>query len=342
MNAGADSSPVSIDAPLSGPGARLAAARAARAISIEQMSSVLGFSKRQIQSLEADDYAALPSAVVVRGMVRAYARRFDLEAAPLLAMLPQPADAVVPQLAGEFMDVSFSSRGGPRHSMVWWSIGVLVIALVVYLLADSVLPAYLLQSPHLDAVPVAEEATEPVPPEATAADAERWAPGSPQIEGAAARNNPASGPSSAVPESAPATAQAAQSALPALARPVVPTIGAPVPTPALTPAPTPLAAQVPAATRDNPGTNSRAPAVGLAAPELAFRFVKFAWVEVRDAKGMVILTGAFGAGTEKAVSGTAPLRLVIGSASGVEVRYRGQTVDLASHAVGEVARLTLD
>ncbi|MFN6961162.1 MAG: helix-turn-helix domain-containing protein, partial [Rhodocyclaceae bacterium] len=73
-------------------GAQLRAAREAAHLTYDDVARALKFSPRQIAALEADDYAALPGATIVRGFVRNYARLLKLDAAPLLQQL----DAVLP------------------------------------------------------------------------------------------------------------------------------------------------------------------------------------------------------------------------------------------------------
>lgn len=65
-------------------GHTLAAAREARGMSVEDVADRLKFAPRQIESLEADNYAALPGIAIVRGMIRSYARLLELDAAPLI------------------------------------------------------------------------------------------------------------------------------------------------------------------------------------------------------------------------------------------------------------------
>jgi cytoskeleton protein RodZ len=364
----------------SGTGARLGALRAERQLTIEQIAGVLGFSKRQILLLEADDYAALPPPVVVRGMVRAYARYLGIDSADLLARLPAAAAPVTAPLVGDFMEVSFSSRGGPRHSLAWWSVGVIVVALVVYLIADHGIPAYLLPSSQSDAAPVAESPDLPAGAVANATDTE---PGiradaaspagtasSPGAPGAGSVGEPASTSSAvtAVPAATPASgpAPAVVPVMPQAAGSAVVGMMGPSFAPALpgagvfVPAPTaPVSSAAPGAGGDRAAAPAAAaasqPPAGTSAADasaersptgrthkIAFRFSRFAWVELRDAKGTVLFTGAHAPGTERSVVGVAPLRLVVGSAAAVEVNYDGQIIDLAPHAVGSVARLTLE
>lgn len=69
------------------PGATLAAGRNAMGWSVEQVASQLRLARRQILSLEADDYAALPEPAIVRGFVRAYGKLVKLDADALVALI---------------------------------------------------------------------------------------------------------------------------------------------------------------------------------------------------------------------------------------------------------------
>jgi len=74
-------------------GATLAAARAAREISVEDISQALKLSVAQVRAIEADDHSQLPSAVFVRGFIRSYARLLNVDILPLL---PEKAPAMAP------------------------------------------------------------------------------------------------------------------------------------------------------------------------------------------------------------------------------------------------------
>jgi cytoskeleton protein RodZ len=76
--------------------------------------------------------------------------------------------------------------------------------------------------------------------------------------------------------------------------------------------------------------------------QLRFVFSGESWVEVRDRDNKVIFSQRGAAGSEQGVSGQGPLSLVIGYAPGVKLFWRGQTIDLAPHTKGEVARLVLE
>ena len=66
------------------PGARLRTAREAQGLSLEQVAATLKVLPRILQALEADNYAALPEPVFVRGYLRQYA-----------ALVAVPADEVL-------------------------------------------------------------------------------------------------------------------------------------------------------------------------------------------------------------------------------------------------------
>lgn len=70
-------------------GQLLRAARLVRGMSIEDVARQLRLSIRQITALEEDDYAKLSGDTFLRGFVRNYAKLVQLDATPLLQLLPQ-------------------------------------------------------------------------------------------------------------------------------------------------------------------------------------------------------------------------------------------------------------
>ena len=64
--------------------------------------------------------------------------------------------------------------------------------------------------------------------------------------------------------------------------------------------------------------------------------------ELFDANNQRVFVGLQTPGTTASVEGTPPFRLTIGNATGVELRYQGDTVNLAQRAgANNVARFTL-
>ncbi len=68
-------------------GETLQQARTRRGLTIEQVAQDTRISARFLEALEADDFAALPAPVYVRGFLRSYANYLRLDAAPLMAAL---------------------------------------------------------------------------------------------------------------------------------------------------------------------------------------------------------------------------------------------------------------
>ena len=69
------------------PGRALAAARAGLKLSVADVSQQIKYGVKQIAAIEADDYATLPGATFVRGMIRSYAKLLQIDSEPLLTNL---------------------------------------------------------------------------------------------------------------------------------------------------------------------------------------------------------------------------------------------------------------
>lgn len=81
------------------PGRALREAREAKNLTIFEVAQSLKFGPRQIEALEADEYATLPpGATFLRGFVRGYAKLLKLDPVPLVAMLDSKMPAVLPDV----------------------------------------------------------------------------------------------------------------------------------------------------------------------------------------------------------------------------------------------------
>lgn len=116
------------------------------------------------------------------------------------------------------------------------------------------------------------------------------------------------------------------------------------------PAPTADAASTAPATEPvTPDADTQVPATGAeAAPAVAagegnvnIDFSANCWLQLTDANGKVVYSGLKKKGESLNVTGKAPLELRLGFASGAQVTYNGQAVDVAPYASGETARLKL-
>ena len=111
-----------------------------------------------------------------------------------------------------------------------------------------------------------------------------------------------------------------------IANPPAPAVTAPAvaPTPETTATPT---ATVSPATEQTP-----VPAVTDAT--LGLKFKDAVWVEVKDAKGAVLISGLQPANSEQNLKGELPLSVKIGDANKVEMTWKGQPYDLLSATKG--------
>jgi cytoskeleton protein RodZ len=75
-------------------------------------------------------------------------------------------------------------------------------------------------------------------------------------------------------------------------------------------------------------TTARGPMIPGAAPDarLELTFSAASWVEVADASGRHLLQGLIDGGSSRILSGSAPLRVVLGNAPAVALRFNGQPV----------------
>jgi cytoskeleton protein RodZ len=117
------------------PGRKLREAREVRGLTLADAANALKFSPRQIEALEADDYAGLRGATFVRGFVRSYARFLKLESEPLLAMLDEgtslpAAEVRPPEDTGAAMP-----QPGERRLSAWVAAAIVLVVIAASLVA---------------------------------------------------------------------------------------------------------------------------------------------------------------------------------------------------------------
>ncbi|MBI4986669.1 MAG: helix-turn-helix domain-containing protein [Rhodocyclales bacterium] len=133
-----DEAPAAAEAPTAQlPGRFLREAREARNLAVYEVAQSLKFSPRQIEAIEADDYAALPPGTTfLRGFVRGYAKLLKLDPLPLLDMLSAQAPAALPDVrAPQNMGVAASPVVASRRSSRPMLLGSAALALLVLALA---------------------------------------------------------------------------------------------------------------------------------------------------------------------------------------------------------------
>lgn len=297
-------------------GTLLRQAREAAGLSLAGLAAALKVPAPKLEALEADDYAAFQDHVFMRALAQSVCRTLRVDSASVLALLPRTQLKSLADDRGSinatFKERSFKATGTPlgREN------GSRKVAIIVLLLLAAAAAVYFLPKHEGDA----EE------PQAGSSDA-------------AALVSPAatvSEPVAAQEPVAPAvTAPASEGAAPAAPAPA-----APAATPAV---------QAPAAAAPSAGVPGDVPADAAAATPatqaaqtlggvLVMKASAQSWVQVKDANGRVVLQKTLAAGESVGAEGALPLSVIVGNASGTEVRVRGELLEVAKTTRDNVAR----
>lgn len=127
-------------------GELLARARHERNLSVADAAGKLRIAPRQIEALEANDYARLPGHTIARGFVRNYARLLQLDAESVLAAfekhVPKESGARI-TLPDQNVQFSESGIGHHNRNVLWLTLGILLLTVLGYLLWrwDAFFPA---------------------------------------------------------------------------------------------------------------------------------------------------------------------------------------------------------
>lgn len=332
------------------PGAMLAAARQKKGWSVEQVASLVKLAPRQIQAIEADNYAALPGLAVARGFVRSYAKVLGLDANALTAAMPQESavaqrDHIVPQHS---LSTPFSE--GPLPAMMMSTRGnssalpIVAGVIVVALLAGAAAVRWTdlgAAAPQL--AWLKSHKSEAAAPEA-AQNAETVSSDTPVNARVDTIVEP-TGNEAAKESSAAATATPAPAPVASVAAPVEAATPA-----AAQPASTVTAA--PASATSSSSSSSSAQMAATTVPSglnivnskdlLRLTFREDSWVEIRRADKSAVISRLLKAGTTETFDVSDATTLIIGNASGVDATLRGQPLDLKSPGGSNVARLNLN
>jgi cytoskeleton protein RodZ len=307
------------------PGRALAAQREAMGWTVEQVADQLKLAVRQVVALEAGDYAALPSAAVVRGFVRAYAKILRLDAAPLVAMIelesPPPADIsanVRPQKPATFSESSRFPLHGKRSGLPlgWIGAGVVVAA------AAAAAWHFGLVRPFGQEGAATASGPAPAPAAARpdAASEPLQNPNVPLITvpgenatppaGEAQPANPGPAPAGAVPAAKGGPAAELQGAAPAQ----------------------PAAAQPPV---------QAAAEAALGPNALVLNVREDSWVQVRTAGGKNLISRLVKGGSTETMTVDQPVTMIVGNPKGVSANLRGAAVELPMLPGKTIARVSL-
>ena len=317
--------------PLVPAGAQLAALREERGWSTEQIANQLNLANRQIQALEADNYAALPGMVIVRGFIRAYAKVLKVDPAPILAAIVDGAAApsVLPPerspLSASFSEARLSASTSRRFSFKVM-VGVAILAALGLLIFGGQRMGWIPVTPASAPSGIEEKLTLAEPAVIQSAAVIETVEARPETVETSLPMKDLSPPVPAVKPQAAATVPALES------KPSVPAVAA-----------QPLAvAQVAPAPVAVPAGKVVAPAVPVDSKNaLAIKARQDSWVEIRRADDTVLFSRLLKAGSAEVIGINEPVSIVIGNAAGVDVTLRGASVDVVAGNTSNVARLNL-
>jgi cytoskeleton protein RodZ len=301
------------------PGRILAAERERQGLGPADVAQRLHMSVGQVEALERDEYAKLPRGPFLRGFLRNYAKLLGLPPDDLLALLAEgaPRDPA-PRIVVPSQNIRFDPLA-ERISSPYVRAAVTAAVVIAFAFAAMYWWAFIRtappaavarKTPSLESAPVprAPKPATPVP--------------APPLESTA--RPPAEAAMAEVPQAA-APRESVRAGASRAAEPPKPAAVSQV-------------AAVPAAMPPKPPQD----AAGNGGGTIKLRFKGKSWVEVKDARGRILLTGLNDPGSETEVSGQPPFRVVVGNAPEVQVFFNDRQLDLEPHMREAVARMTVE
>lgn len=307
-------------------GVTLRDAREAQGMSVHDIAERIKFAPKQVEALEANDFAHLPQATFLRGFVRSYARVLQLDEVSLLAALPsEPTRQVV---AGtQTVNVAFPGIKSMRGINLRWLAGAFGVVLLLGL--------FVLLSDSEPTTTMSEVMVEPVilPSEVAAVSAVAATEVQPGVTDTAVPAEPKKTDTPKKsdelkkidePRKLPEPAKVASPP-----KEVQPSVNL---EPQIEGASAPVAAKPPI------------PLEVLKRRPLHFVFNESAWAEVLDSRGVVLLSRTNPRGTEKWVGGPRhePYEISIAHPANVKLYFRGKEIDLSAYAGMDVVHLKLE
>lgn len=270
-------------------GGMLREAREAHGLHIDVVAAALKVPTKKLQALEDDDIDSLPDPVFARALAASVCRALRVDPAPVLAKLP---GALRPGLADADQTISSSFRSGAPRSGRGGGLPSRAVLIVVALLLVAAALLF-------------------------------WLP--PGVFGRL----------SASLSGTPAVDAASNSSSETLVTAPAGTVLESVPTPSLggTTATAPLTAAIvaPAATTATAASAAADAAAAAPATEdvLTFTARTESWITVNETGGRQLLRRTLKAGETVGLTGKLPMSVVIGRASGIDVKVRGKAFELA-------------
>ncbi|MBR9923791.1 RodZ domain-containing protein [Vreelandella venusta] len=321
---------VTTSSPTASPGELLSRQREALGVPLTDAARALNLRPAVVDGLEQDNYEEIPVAAYRRGYLRAYAKYLGMD--DRLVLEAYQASHGNTETDRRVTPVSVTR---PPSRIGAWLFKLVTLLVIVALIAVTVMwwqsrggsePPSMGSNPSLEeggssdmpadnATPATEQTLVATPQLSNSAPAQQTGTAEGVDEGAANAATAAIESASESPTSAEET-QAAE----------------------LTS--TDTAEQTDTAADSEDTTTETVPATNPNLLELTFN--EQSWTEIFDANNQRVFVGLQTPGTTASVEGEPPFRLTIGNATGVELRYEGEDVNLVQRAgANNVARFTL-
>jgi cytoskeleton protein RodZ len=330
-------------------GGALRAARESQGLSVHEIASRLRLSPKQIEAIEADNFATLPEATIVRGFIRNYAKQLKINAQPLLDayVVIVPSAAPYEMAVKPTSDMKISGYEKSKSGRYALAALALLLGLGVWLFYQHYVAKPSPTQPSSSANDAGENVTtesgtnapvEAVLPEAALPAAER----APEPVATDTQTSTA------------LTLPAANSSTSPVVNPVAPAPAVTVPTPAAPNVSAP-SVQLPnsqltaSTTLSAPQNNASADALepppapmpkGVA--KLEFNATQETWVNVVDANGREVYSKIIFAGSRESIDVKPPVNVTVGNAGGTSMSMNGRPVELAPHSRNNVAHIKLN
>lgn len=295
-------------------GALLETARKERGWSIQQISEQLKLSQSQILALESNQYQALPTLVIVRGFVRAYAKLLKIDPSPIISLLPienqkvQLDDSLKPALSTPFIESKMSLLGRNDTNRRYILGAVFLVVLAVLFLISQTNPVKNYIGPIFS---LSQQSVQ------IKNDAHKL---SDELIEAAKIPSPIQVPKEIDQVSVPPTSTIENKNAEESVKTVLPNVTTKIEQ-------TPI---VEAKAKKEKVNNF-----------LLLKFRENSWVQIKTEKGIILFERLMQAGTEETIKVDQVLQVKIGNAAGVDGWLRGESLNIAPVSGSNVVNLSL-
>ena len=289
------------------PGGVLAAERNRRGFTVTEIASQLFLTERQISALEMDDYDYFPAPIFVTGYIRNYARLLDLPPDPLVELFNAQSEQAAPKLDRVTKTTGSVPDGSAKSFDMRIVVGIGAALVLVLLLWWT----------------GADESEETVGNGMAVNGESSFTPSFPETD--------------VILDEAPVTVTVA----PVEEERVNPLLVTPAnPIEPVESTPTVVETKEEVVSAEPEFIADRAAAASFP-DSIELTFTAESWVEITDANGRRVMFDLGKPGQTRALSGSAPFKVLFGYSPAVTVVYNGESFDQSRFVRGKVARFTL-